>query len=544
MASKKWLILILVVAALLRFVGLTRSPAALNWDEVSIGYNAYSVLKTGRDEWGEFLPLSFQAFGENKLPGMIYASIPAIALFGLNDFGVRATPALVGVLTVYLVYLLAKQLLQKESLALIAASLTAISPWAVHFSRVSFEAGLALAFLLATLLYLLRARTDPRLLWLSMLFGVLSLYTYNSLRIFLPLLVIAYLTNGLIKIERKQAKSSLLVLVVALILCIPIIQELANSEGRVRLGTVAIQSQKSFLDGIAQSRGYTTLPAPLPQLIHNKVTHYLYTFSLNYLKSFSTEFLYLTGSGNTQRSLQGMGMLYLFELPLLIAGIVVLAKQKSVVARLLIPWLLLAPIPSAITIDAPSSVRLFSLLPALLFIESLGVLSLAEYLYRHRVTSIISVAFVTWSIGYFLYQLHFVAPIKYSGSWQYGYKQAVMFAASHYNEAERIYITTKYGEPYIFTLFYTHYDPRTFQSQQVQREVDPTGWVHVKGFDKYIFSDFAGLETPSEIVARNAGRLVIIAPFAVLPGEYHRDFAVTAPTWEVMFEGTLQEGEQ
>lgn len=540
----KWLLLIILGAALFRFAALTHSPPALNWDEVSLGYNAYSILKTGRDEWGQFLPLSFHAFGENKLPGMVYASIPGIAIFGLTDFGVRITPAIIGLFAVYLVYLLARLLLKQESLALIASALMAISPWAVHFSRVSFEAGLAVVFLLASLIYLIRAETKAHMLWLSMFFAVLSLYTYNSLRIFLPLLLLAYLFNGVIKVGRQNIRSFVMIMATALALSLPIIAELKNPQGRVRLGTVAIQSQKSFVDGIASSRGYTTLPAPLPRVIHNKYTHYLYTFSLNYLKTFSTEFLFLSGSGNTQRSVQGLGMLYLFELPLLVAGLVALAKQRPLVSRLLIPWLLLAPIPSAITIDAPSSVRLFSLLPALVLIESLGAYSLLPYLRARLSLRILAALLIVWNIGYFAYQLFLVYPVKYSDSWLYGYKQAVQFASLHYAEAQRIYLTAKYGEPYIFTLFYTQYDPRQFQEGQVAREVDPTGWVHVKSFDKYIFSDFAGLETPSEIVARNHGTLVMVAPFATLPGDYRRDFAITAPTWEVMFEGTIQEGRQ
>ena len=111
MSKYRLLILILITAGLFRFWGLTKSPPALNWDEVSIGVNAYSILKTGRDEWGQFLPLSFRAYGEQKLPGMIYASIPGIAIFGLNEFGVRITPALIGILAVYALYLLGSQLI-------------------------------------------------------------------------------------------------------------------------------------------------------------------------------------------------------------------------------------------------------------------------------------------------------------------------------------------------------------------------------------------------------------------------------------------------
>ena len=60
------LTLILLIAFILRFYKLGIVPDGLQQDETSIGYNAYSILKTGRDEHGVYLPQNFQAFGEYK----------------------------------------------------------------------------------------------------------------------------------------------------------------------------------------------------------------------------------------------------------------------------------------------------------------------------------------------------------------------------------------------------------------------------------------------------------------------------------------------
>lgn len=543
---KFWLIVVLVVAVFFRFFWLTSSPPALNWDEVSIGYNAYSILKTGRDEWGQFLPLSFKAFGEHKLPGMIYASIPGIWLFGTTDFGVRVTPAFIGVLAVYLIYLLTKKLFSNETQAIAAALLMAISPWAVHFSRVSFEAGLAMVLMMTSVYFLLGANTRPKQLWLSMLFAVLAAYTYNSIRIFLPLMFLGYLYTGAIPWRQLSLRRVVPVVLFAFLLLTPIVIGLTRAEERVRLGTVSILNQKSFVDGIAESRGYTTLPSVLPRLIHNKATHYAHALSTNYLQVFSTEFLFFSGGENTQRSVQGLGLLHYFEFPLLILGLFALFKKNShpLARSIIIPWLLLSPIPSIITIDSPSTVRALNLLPALLLIESLGVITALGWLRQRRLAQIIVGLFVFWNISYFAYQLFLVYPIKYSDKWLYGYKQAVQFAAQHYDDVDLIYLPAKYGEPHIFTLFYSGFDPALYQSLNVRQEVDPTGWIHVSGFDKYRFSDFSGLEAPEEILARNTGSIVMVTGFAQLPGEYERIFEVKAPNWKVMFEGTIQEGKQ
>lgn len=132
-------VLIVALAFFLRFYKVTSDPPSLNWDEVSIGYNAYSVLKTGRDEWNKFLPLHFESYGEYKLPAQIYASIPAISIFGLNEFGVRITPVIYGTLTVFLLYFLAKELFKNDWVALASAFFLAISPWHIQLTRASFE---------------------------------------------------------------------------------------------------------------------------------------------------------------------------------------------------------------------------------------------------------------------------------------------------------------------------------------------------------------------------------------------------------------------
>jgi len=85
-----WLLsAIVLLGAAARFSGLESLPPSLNWDEVSHGYNAYSLFKTGGDEWGVTLPAIFRAFGDYKLPVYIYATVLSEVLFGLTATGVR-----------------------------------------------------------------------------------------------------------------------------------------------------------------------------------------------------------------------------------------------------------------------------------------------------------------------------------------------------------------------------------------------------------------------------------------------------------------------
>ena len=87
------LVIITLIAAFLRFYKLAENPPALNIDEVSYAYDAYSILKTGRDQYGNFMPLSFRSVGDFKNPVLIYMMVPAIAVLDLNEFATRASTA-------------------------------------------------------------------------------------------------------------------------------------------------------------------------------------------------------------------------------------------------------------------------------------------------------------------------------------------------------------------------------------------------------------------------------------------------------------------
>src|SRR3989344_98638 len=140
------ILLILSVSAFLRLWKLGSIPPHLTADEASLGYNAYSILKTAKDEYGELLPIIFKSFGDFK-PGLyVYVTVPFVALLGLTELATRLPSALGGVLAVYLVYLIVKDFCKRESLlfarnwgaetaALTAAFFLAILPWHIYFSR-------------------------------------------------------------------------------------------------------------------------------------------------------------------------------------------------------------------------------------------------------------------------------------------------------------------------------------------------------------------------------------------------------------------------
>ncbi len=134
-------------AAILRFAFLADFPVGFTADEAAQGYTAYSILETGRDEWGTPFPLSPRSFGEFKLPLYTYLTIPSVAVFGLNEFAVRFPAAFFGTLAVLAVFLLVRKLFDNEFLAFFASFLLAVSPWHISLSRAALEANLTTFFL-------------------------------------------------------------------------------------------------------------------------------------------------------------------------------------------------------------------------------------------------------------------------------------------------------------------------------------------------------------------------------------------------------------
>src|SRR3990172_5398650 len=103
------LIAIVLLAAVLRFWQLGSYPA-FNADEAAVGYNAYSLIQTGKDEHGNTWPVHFQSFNDYK-PGLyFYLVLPFVKILGLNEWAVRIPGATLGVLTVLVVYYLVSEL--------------------------------------------------------------------------------------------------------------------------------------------------------------------------------------------------------------------------------------------------------------------------------------------------------------------------------------------------------------------------------------------------------------------------------------------------
>lgn len=157
LVRKNWtILLIFLIALVLRLYNLNQIPPGIHGDEASVGYNAYSILKTGKDQNGNFLPLSIDQFGDFRPAGYHYLDIPFVALMGLNEISVRLPGAIFGALTVVVFYFFLKELFSNK-VGVIGSFLLAVNPWHINISRATSESIVSLFFIILGFYLFLKA---------------------------------------------------------------------------------------------------------------------------------------------------------------------------------------------------------------------------------------------------------------------------------------------------------------------------------------------------------------------------------------------------
>jgi hypothetical protein len=211
----------------------------------------------------------------------------------------------------------------------------------------------------------------------------------------------------------------------------------------------------------------------------------------NYINTFSPDFLFIRGGTNHAHNIPNFGNMYLIEAPFLIFGFVWLIRNSGQVgSKTILYWLLLSPIAASITKDAPHSARTESMLPALQITTSLGLFYIFSII-KHKKNIVLYICII--SLGYLLnffqyidrYYIHF--PALEHLYWGGKYKIFSEYLASHDTEEKKIIITNPEESPYIFLLFYLHYDPFKYQENAVRYPTTTDGFLHIQSFGQFEF---------------------------------------------------------
>ncbi len=466
--TKLVLFAILVLASILRLPLLSNHPIGFTPDEASFGYDAYSILKTGKDQWGESFPLTLRSFGDSKLPLYTYLTIPSVAIFGLNEFSTRLPNAIIGILAVLATYLMTRELFKKENLALFAALLLAISPWHVALSRGAFEANLTVFFMsMGVWLFLIE-----RYFLSSLLFG-LNIFSYHSARMITPLIIGFLLVANKNKFNFRKNIVSVLFFVV--FFGVAVFQVLNGGSSRAADVTIFNPTDKWM--GVYNKRYeavFDGMPNALAKIFSNKITYLFDQISNSYSTYLSPQFLFTLGpSESTYGMLTGHGVLYLIEAIFIITFIWFLFrdgwKDKNLI--FICFWILISIIPASLT-KGPGYAgnRAAIMMPAIQVLSAFGAILLYEILikkFNKKMINILYISVLTLSLIFFIQEYLYRQSRDGAEGMLYGRREMMDTIKEIGENYKTIIISRSLSEPQIYVAFYTKYDPRLHQQASV-----------------------------------------------------------------------------
>lgn len=461
--SKKIIIeltIILIVGIVVFFARLSTIPSGLYIDETLPAYSAYSVIKTGKDEYGKVLPLVFRFYGSYNPPLFIYLVAASEVLFGLTPFAVRAPSALAGLLSVIPVYFLLKdrKLFFSSKTAFVSGLLFIITPWIVLHSRVGYEVSLGFLLLTTGVYFIYRGITDNRYLAVGMFFLSLSTYAAYAERFIVPFFLVTIclvFRNELFKVLKRR--SGILAILVGVVTQLPNLWLVTTP--------AFFPKQNLFGSGILTSSA-------------EKIAHYLpYNVSFvlaftreflsQYITYFSPQSLFFVPDPDLQRSIPYLSVFYVWMIIPFLVGVFSLYKNnKFVISKIILILLFVAPIPAALTLDPFSTHRALPQLLPLFLVIAIGIDRILSRLgARQTVFAVVSVFLLSLI---FLWRSYFVLlPMTRAQYWGYGHEELATFIVNH--PADHFVIDqTRIKPVYSQLLFYIKFDPQEFQ-----KTVDP-----------------------------------------------------------------------
>lgn len=418
MARKSILILlgILIIGFLLRIYRITEMP--MYGDELTMVYDTYSLLKTGKDSTGENYPLTFR-MGAGRPGGYIYASLPFVYLFGTSELGVRSLSVLSSLGIIVLMYLLGKKLFNNENMGLTASFLTSISIWDIYLARGGFEAHFALLLALLGI----TAFIYGKYFWWGISWG-LTILTYPTFKLTLPLMFLILVWFSGFKSLTKNKIFIVSVIVLAFFGAVVVRETLiGRSEERFLKLNVFSDSniQNQIIQKVNEERLFSTLPDIIKPIFYNKPLQYFRVVVDNYMENLSPKFLYLRGDGNPRHNPGEWGMLYLVELPMLFVGILYLWRERKKELLLLITWILIVPLATMFMGD-PHGLRNGLMLPAFILISSYALQNLTK-----KISGLIIVLMLVQLI-FIMQRVYFLSPNKFASFWSTEAKKASLLA--------------------------------------------------------------------------------------------------------------------
>jgi 4-amino-4-deoxy-L-arabinose transferase-like glycosyltransferase len=473
------LTLAITLAVVTRLNKLGEFPAGFYVDEAGQGYSAYSILETGKDEFGKPFPAIFRSLTDFKTPVYIYMIVPLIPVFGLTPFTVRFPSFLFSIFTIPVLYFLIKRLLPAgnndnagKTLAGISAILLAVSPWHILFGRTNFECNVALFFLLSGILAFYNGLLKPKFLVLSAILFAIAIPAYHSQRIITPLVVAAlFFRYRKDLLDSKHLKWSIGGTLVAFLLMLPTLLVSVTPGFFARATGLNIFSHtRQMPDGFISEYGGILNP-----IVNGSWFLSAREFFSLYFSYLSPRYMFILGDYGQRSSFPELSTFFLWQFPFYIYGLFLIFKEKRLgeLRFIMLLLLIVSPIPAAVTRDPYTTIRALPLVIPQTFIIALGIRRLLE-----RVkTPIPVIIFSALGLSVILYSLLklwssvFVLNEFYRAKyWDWGWKE-VTITLKEQPELP-VVIDNVRSDPELIIAFFLKYNPEKYQQENFEVTVD------------------------------------------------------------------------
>lgn len=465
-------VLVILLACFLRFYKLTQVPEGLYQDETAIGYNSFSILKTGKDEHGVSYPLYFESFGDYKMPVYIYLTAISIKILGLNFFAVRATSAISGIVAVILIFFLVKKISDWKT-AIISSLLLAINPWHFFFSRAALEVNLAVTLFLAGYYCFYKSikKKNYFLIILSMLLFGLSSYTYNISRFISPIFFLTIFIYFRKQLHFLSFKKRIILLFIYITILFPIIMPIIlgvkgfiSQTNELLIGGDSLASMVEFRSYLLNTNSMVTI------IFFNKWVLTFWNYILNLINFLSVDFFFVKGDIQGHFGVGNFGMFYPVELITISIGIYEIIMKKIRAFYPFLIWILVVVIFVSINKITPHATRSYMMVIPMSVLSSVGLIFLIKKIkiYNKRLvllsTYLFFMIFFLYSVLFFLHSYFYRFPLLFAKEWRIRDKDLALFLKKESDLYNSIVIDKKVDFVYSSLLFYQEFDPIYFQS--------------------------------------------------------------------------------
>ena len=459
--NKTTIFFLMVICLLIvsRFILIDRFPPGLVHDEIEYLFSSKTYQLFGTDLSGIRFPLSLIKTGTlgqiSAIPPLLISTI--WSFLPINIMTARIPYVILNVVTGLILILISYLLFRKQIVAYLSGILFLLNPWSFYLSRFSADAAFALFFFLLSLTFFLYL--DKWRLLIPLLVLIFGFFSYHGAKIiFLPILFICIFNKQLTKPEKKSSLTYFLIFFLALFLFVGFFLLSAKIPGSIstnRSGEIVFLNKDVIANQVDTERRQAIF-FPLKNLFINKATKASQVFISKYLTAFNSTVLFLNGE-----YLLGHGLFYLLDLPFIIIGVFTVFKKSKKEMIFLLSLLLIAPLPTAISLHGESLTnRSFLLLPILIIFSAYGLYGFFGWLKMKTQVSgnllalLISVVYFGF-FSRFLFLYFYQLPVSAQESYMVSSRILAKYLLEEKKRSKNIVVITKGPrQQYLETVFY------------------------------------------------------------------------------------------